>query len=59
MKFRKHNFFQYSADWPKNIRVLQRKGDRAHSDLIVTPSLHDLPVSPYEDYEKKNVKKQN
>lgn len=23
----------------------QRKGDRAHSDLIVTPSLHDLPVS--------------
>lgn len=24
---------------------VQRKGDRAHSDLIVTPSLHDLPVS--------------
>jgi len=23
----------------------QRKGDRAHSDIIVTPSLHDLPVS--------------
>lgn len=26
----------------------QRKGDRAHSDLIVTPSLHDLPVSEKE-----------
>ncbi|XP_031365558.1 whirlin isoform X4 [Apis dorsata] len=24
-------------------RVARRKGDRAHSDLIVTPSLHDLP----------------
>ncbi|XP_031365563.1 whirlin isoform X9 [Apis dorsata] len=28
-------------------RVARRKGDRAHSDLIVTPSLHDLP--DYED----------
>ncbi|XP_023288794.1 whirlin, partial [Orussus abietinus] len=27
--------------------VTRRKGDRAHSDLIVTPSLHDLPrVAP-------------
>ncbi|KAL6424727.1 hypothetical protein ACFW04_010002 [Cataglyphis niger] len=24
-------------------RIARRKGDRAHSDLIVTPSLHDLP----------------
>ncbi|XP_076648138.1 whirlin protein dyschronic isoform X7 [Halictus rubicundus] len=24
-------------------RVSRRKGDRAHSDLLVTPSLHDLP----------------
>ncbi|XP_076290612.1 whirlin protein dyschronic isoform X8 [Lasioglossum baleicum] len=28
-------------------RASRRKGDRAHSDLIVTPSLHDLP--DYED----------
>ncbi|XP_076648135.1 whirlin protein dyschronic isoform X4 [Halictus rubicundus] len=28
-------------------RVSRRKGDRAHSDLLVTPSLHDLP--DYED----------
>ncbi|KAL6424731.1 hypothetical protein ACFW04_010002 [Cataglyphis niger] len=26
-------------------RIARRKGDRAHSDLIVTPSLHDLPES--------------
>ncbi|KAK9308735.1 hypothetical protein QLX08_001352 [Tetragonisca angustula] len=29
------------------VAMARRKGDRAHSDLIVTPSLHDLP--DYED----------
>ncbi|XP_076242640.1 whirlin protein dyschronic isoform X4 [Calliopsis andreniformis] len=29
------------------VSMTRRKGDRAHSDLIVTPSLHDLP--DYED----------
>ncbi|XP_076670353.1 whirlin protein dyschronic isoform X5 [Andrena cerasifolii] len=29
------------------VSMARRKGDRAHSDLIVTPSLHDLP--DYED----------
>ncbi|XP_046622147.1 whirlin isoform X9 [Neodiprion virginianus] len=30
-----------------NVTLARRKGDRTHSDLVVTPSIHDLP--DYED----------
>ncbi|XP_025156218.1 whirlin isoform X8 [Harpegnathos saltator] len=35
--------FDYLVYRRPRIAMTRRKGDRAHSDLIVTPSLHDLP----------------
>ncbi|XP_032677979.1 whirlin isoform X6 [Odontomachus brunneus] len=35
--------FDYLVYRRPRIAMARRKGDRAHSDLIVTPSLHDLP----------------